>query len=531
MPHDIARSATPLPDAAGKAAPSRTSAHGWLSNRPLLAALLAFVATRIYFGLIFGAGTSDIGVYFDYVVQGVDFGLPPYFQKGVAPRYYRDIQNFEYPPVAYWVISLPRELSSWRLPINADGMDVEGMRMVDSKGKVLTVEEMKWVEYLKLKEEHYRHYADHFRIWMLLFDVAGFALFCAILQRRRPEFLYWGMWGYTLTTAFLGYVMFERLDVALTFALLAWAYCQLRAGEGGPKTVAWSAAAYAALGIGISFKLIPVLLVPFALLCDFYALLRPPRRWSLLVGPAVLVVTAAAPFAYYYVIAGDDLWRMFKFHSVRGVQIESSYATLMMLLEPASELFCYFDYGSWNLGGKLEQPMLVASTWTLLVALAALGLRSLLSPTIGETYDRTASYRMACVVIPFATLLAKVFSVQYLLWAMPMLLLGAAERFSRRGYIATIVLAVAACAMTGYLYPYHYLDHMVIFPYTHEHSAPWTLIVIGDNDGASGALTTELPRTLMIARNLIFAGLCGALYLLTLTRIEKAPAAGSAVAS
>lgn len=480
-------------------------------------ALAIYVVSRVYFGLIFAAGTTYIYVYFDYAVQAHDFGETPYSKKNVKSDYYRDLTDLEYPPVGYWVTALPRLFPHEPLPRGPEEIDVASIENRDSS---LTIEQAQGQELWRRYSDEYAVYSRLFRTEMLLFDIGTFILFCAILRRRRPDLLLWGMWSYAVSTSLLGYVMFERFDVALTFAFSAWAYCWLRAGEPGAKTWAWSAAAYTALGLGISLKLIPILLVPFALLCDLYALVRTPRRWSLLVGPAMLLVAALGPFAYYYALVGDDLSGMFQYHSERGIQIESSYATLMMLLKPAEELYCYFDYGSWNLGGTLEEPLRKASMWILVAALAGLGLRSLIAPLIGEKYDRAASYRMACVAIPVATLLAKVFSPQYMLWAAPMLLLAASEFFPRRAFIVAAVLTSIACACTGFIFPYHYLDHMKVFPYSEERPPYWTLITALQTD--RGMLDTGLARAVIVLRNVIYGGVCAAVYVQALRRTKAA---------
>lgn len=83
------------------------------------------------------------------------------------------------------------------------------------------------------------------------------------------------------------------------------------------------------------------------------------------------------PFAYYYALVGSDLWIMFEFHTVRGVQIESSYATVMMLAIPADQLRCYYGYGSWNLGGAWEADLLTISSWLLPAVLLLFGFQLL----------------------------------------------------------------------------------------------------------------------------------------------------------
>ncbi|MBL9092383.1 MAG: hypothetical protein JNL96_14245 [Planctomycetaceae bacterium] len=495
---------------------SRARGVGRARSWPLWIAVAAFLATRVYFYAFFSASISDVGVYFQYVVQGVDYGQTPYKQVESTSTL-RKLADLEYPPVAYWIMALPRELSSWRLPAEP----VEQPIFNKAIKRVTPV----WERYFELNDKHYLHYDKQFRALMLLFDVAGFALFGAILRRRAPDLLTPGLWGYTLATACLGYVLLERLDVVLTFFLVAWAYCRLRADDADSAIAwLWCTAGYASLGLGIAFKLIPVLAVPFALWSDVPALRNNPRDWKRLLGPLVLVVTAVLPFVYYYRIVGDDLWNMFRFHTARGVQIESSYAAWMMVFEPAKELTCYFDFGSWNLGGPSEPRILKWATILLPAALFVLGVRALAAPLLRERFDGAAAVRYATAAVSTATFLSKVFSVQYLLWAVPLLLLGAAEHCGRRLFLAVVAGAVVSCALTGWLFPYHYQDTMLVAPYSKENPPHSVLIAdarAGSYEGRSvdvGNPSQGFARDVMVARNLLFGLLTTALFCSTLRR-------------
>ncbi|MGC3970723.1 MAG: hypothetical protein QM775_26335 [Pirellulales bacterium] len=195
------------------------------ARRGTLWVAVAYVVSRFGLYVCFSAATSDVGVYFHYVVQGVDYGRTPYLQSQPKPVWLRDIRNFEYPPAAYWVFALPRELSRWRMEPEPSDPEL-------------------WPAYIELWYKHYSHYDLGFRGLMLLADFGSILLFAAILRRRRPEFLLWGLWGYVLSTTLLGYVLLERMDILLTFLLMAWAYCWLRADEAPRRAWLWSAAAY-----------------------------------------------------------------------------------------------------------------------------------------------------------------------------------------------------------------------------------------------------------------------------------------------
>lgn len=409
--------------------------------RSLRWAWLGYIVSRFYFYVCFSAPASDVEVYYRYALAGVDRGLMPYQQ----------IEKLEYPPVAYWFMLWPRYAMS--------------ERFVDPYP---TLKE--WIAQLLA-------YDIRFRGLMTLCDVVAFALFVGIVKRRRPDRLTWCMWGYTLTTSFLGFVLFERLDPGLTLALMGWAYGSLRADDPDEKRRdLWTVVAYAALGLGISYKLIPVLLAPFALLVDFARLFRrehTPRWW---LGPLVFFATALGPYAYYYALVGKDLGRMFAFHADRGVEIEAVYATVMMFAAPAAELQPYYDYGCWNLGGAWERPLAHAATPLLIGVLGVLGLRCLYQAFLGRGYRRVDAYLAGTVVIPIAVCLSKVFSIQYLVWVFPLLILAAAEFCNERVFRAIVCTSIVSAALSGFIFPFHFVESMNIVPYSDERPAYWTLI-------------------------------------------------------
>lgn len=458
---------------------SARSERSWSPG--VLSAVVAYLLSRFLLYACFSASSSDVFVYFNYSLAGVDYGLTPY----------RDIDRLEYPPTSYWIICLPR-LFTYE---PADKLVYPAVTP----------------EQVELYSKHIQRYDLAFRGLMLLFDAASFWLLLAIAKRRRPDRQAWAAWGFVLSTSCLGYVLLERLDVAVTASILAWAYCGLRADDDDRRAWLWMILGYAALGFGVSYKLIPVLLVPFSVLADLVRIARKPHDWRLLAGWVALIVTAVGPFAYYYVTVGNDLGRMFQYHTVRGVEIESVAATAMMLGESREVLGPYFDFGSWNLSGPWERPLVAASTWILLGLLGVLGLRAVAAPWIGERYDRAAAFRFACVAISAALVATKVFSVQYLCWGLPLMILAAADLCTERVFRGIVVSSVLMAALTAFIFPHHFVDQMFIWPYSQEHQPAWQLIEStrwGLHDGKEvlvGTLSTHgPPLPVMIVRNVLF---------------------------
>jgi len=499
--------------AAGSSAP-----RSGRRNYAVWSAVAALVASRIYIYGFLIAGVSDVTVYFPYAVAGVDAGLLPY----------RDIR-VEYPPIAYWTIRLPRALSDWRIPVETrerlsnklqERSEIEAAGFIPAPDPELEVLEDEF-------NRHLNHYDWGYRALMLGADIIAFVLFGLMFARRHPGLTGWGLWTYVVATVVMGYLLYDRLDVGLTMLFIVWAYCWLRADDTPHREWLWSTAGYAALGIGVGYKLIPVIAVPFALLVDVFRFVRAGRDLRLLCGPAVLLVTALGPFAYYYHLVGDDLGRLFAYHTDRGLQIESSYAVALMLSQPWNELVCYYNFGSWNLRGRWEPLLLKASTWLLLAALALLGLRSLATMFRGERYDRAAAVRMGFVAVAAATFLAKVLSPQYLIWSVPLLVWSAAEFLSPRGFKIACVGSMVMAACTSFLFPCHYLDTMVVPPYTRgappniEPLLPyWSLIHVGPDPLVASRLSPHwLPPTVLITRNLIMGALTGLVAAAALRRV------------
>lgn len=445
-----------------------------IRSRAVLAALVAYAVSRVLLYVWFSASVSDVFVYFRYAVAGVDHDLRPY----------REITQLEYPPVAYWTMCLPRLLTSDRLST-----------------RNVSKEEF---------DQQLGRYHQMFRGLMLICDIASFVLFVAVLRRCRPERLAWAAWGFVISTSLLGYVLLERLDMGVTLAILAWMYCAVRSDDDERRAWAWSMLGYASLGIGISYKLIPLLIVPFSLWTDALRL-RKTRDRRLLYGPIVLIMTAIGPFAYYYATVGDDLGRMFRYHSVRGVEIESIAATAMMVGESREALRPYFDNGSWNLGGTWERPLVQISTYVLMVGLGVLGLRALGAPRLDGGFKGRNAYRLACVAIPVALVATKVFSVQYLLWGLPLLILAAAEFRDERLFRGIVVACIVMAALTTFIFPFYFFDRMHVWPYNGTWPPPWHLIesthYAWDNERnlLVGTLSTHGPPVpVMIVRNVLF---------------------------
>jgi hypothetical protein len=253
---------------------------------------------------------------------------------------------------------------------------------------------------------------------------------------------------YVAATTALGLIFFDRQDPVVALAAVA-AVAAFARGR--------SLLAYALLAAGVAFKLVPLLLFPPFVLAaataragagPAFLFARAVLREALVAG-LVLAVVPALMFAFS---GGERAFVFLKFHSARGLQIESSTAWLVMLAEPATQVG--HSYGSYSLRGGLADRVARATTpGTALVA----ALSILLSvPGFRRAADRgkITSHLVASSLLVWIgfILSTKVGSPQYLLWLaplLPLLPLRGADRY-------WVVLVLAAMGVTTLIFPGQY---------------------------------------------------------------------------
>ncbi len=228
----------------------------WTISKVLVAlAIGLFVLTRSYMLFFFRPNITDIILYYGYATRAIDLRQTPYTQDFMVP----------YPPLAYWTTCVPR--------------------MFDDR-RITSTEESK-------KSPIYSDYTRGFRGMMFLCDLASFVTLFLIVRKRRPQMVPWAALLYVITTAILGNLLYDRLDVALLMFMMLGVYCWTRSLRESGRAIHWATLSYAIIGLGIGFKLIPLIIVPFFLLADFHA----PRRFiRLCSATAVLAASISALF-------------------------------------------------------------------------------------------------------------------------------------------------------------------------------------------------------------------------------------------
>lgn len=445
----MARPTDRVRDRAGK---HRAGAPRPARNLVVLA-LLLFAFTRWFVLVELQPIGTDIDHYFTYVYRAVDLHQTPY-----AGTF-----EIEYPPAAWWVISGARYLNGPPVTDPRDALLVDASR---------------------------QEYTRTFRQLMCAADVASFLLFAGIVRRRRPQALGVMLVAYTLSTATLGHLLYDRLDTGMLFLLLAWVYAWTRRSSDRPTSTGWMVATYAVLGLGISYKVVPILAAPFPLVAE----LRGSKRLRQFTLAAVaLLAGAAVPLFLQHRISGPAAFGFLTYHAGRGIEIESLYASIMALASLVGpSIAISFAHGGTDLVGPLALAMKTASTLALAALEGGLVLWMILRP--GRDARATAGHR-ACFAIAGAVILSPVLSPQYFIWALPLALLLTMELAGddRRAVLASAATVLAIAALTTWGFPYHF--------YYLGDSTPLALVPI---NGSRPLPPSPWPFVVLGARNLAF---------------------------
>jgi hypothetical protein len=291
-----------------------------------------------------------------------------------------------------------------------------------------------------------------FRLAFIAAALVVDALVFLALARRRVGVIY------ALASACLYPILFVRFDLFPAAAVLAGVLGLSRGvavpGSDAPGPApATAATAGAWLGTGIALKLYPLLFFPLLALGAF----DPRRRRLSLAGFAILTATAAGVVAASFLPfllagTGPAVLGFLRYQGERGLQIESSYASVLLLLRSlfSLDLYHHFTHHAHDVAGP--------------AAAAVVRVARVLHPAAVLAVTILVHRRRLPVATAFAAILAAalaasaVFSPQFLLWLLPLSLLAGADEAGARNTLMRLWLGLGL--LTTLVFPILY-NHLI----------------------------------------------------------------------
>lgn len=229
----------------------------------------------------------------------------------------------------------------------------------------------------------------------------------------------------------------------------------------------------AVLGVAVAAKLYPIVLLPLVLIFFW----RVIHRRAAVHACSAFIVGAGGFFIPFAIIGAGGLWSSLHRQLFRPLEIESLGASLLIATDHVlgKHVSVVTDFGSQNISGGVATTIARAQTVVLVLALVVIS-RSFARADLST--DVVIRYWASCIAVVIS--LANVFSPQYLIWLVPLVLLVP----GRRGRVASVLLLIAL-GLTQLWFPHQYTA--LVF-----HLAPF-------------------PSALVLARNLVMLGLVGVL--------------------
>ena len=283
--------------------------------------------------------------------------------------------------------------------------------------------------------------------------VAIGAMALVLRALRRPAASVWAALAFAaLAPLLLGSLLLSRFDLwpaaIVAAALAALVTGRVRTG-------------HALLGLGVTAKLYPAVLLPVAL--AFVWRHRGRREALACAGLAGAVVVAV--FLPFVILSPGGVWESVKVQLDRPLQVESLGAALLLAAHHAFGVgvTSVTSHGSQNLAGDGAHALAIAAVTAQALALLWIWISFARGPATREALVRASAASLCAFVA-----LGKVLSPQFLIWLIPIVPLVR----GLRGLTASALLALAL-VLTQIWFPFRYFRLALDF----EPGLSWLLLL------------------------------------------------------
>ena len=290
----------------------------------------------------------------------------------------------------------------------------------------------------RLFSENLAGYADGFAILMVAFNLLGL-YFASRLSRLLKTNHCLALVIYTFSFFIIGDIAINRFDVVPAVLSLGAIYYFLK---GNDKT------AWFVLALGVLTKLYPAVLAPLFII----SYLRGKEYKALAKNLAIFVTTGLVAVLPFLIASPDGFWGFINFHSERGLQLESGYASLLMLADMLglTKVEIVLAYSSVDIWAPASDFFLAISNYDAIAAVfTCYVFYYRANPTKERDSAKLAGFSVGVISILMVT--TKIFSTQFVIWLFPLIFLVD----GRMRHPAWITFGIIAL-LSQYIYPHNY---------------------------------------------------------------------------
>ncbi len=283
-------------------------------------------------------------------------------------------------------------------------------------------------------------YSQNFQLEIIAADVVILLVLFDWARRRgrNPAMM---LAVYTAAFVAIGPIVGRQFDLfPAAFTLIA-----LYTFDTGHRKTSW-----VFLALGVMTKVYPLLLAPLFALYEWKAGERKRLRDGLIAFVATMLVLVLPSI----IASPPSLLSLVAYHGERGIQLESTYSSVLLLLDHLGLAVTNIrsGFGSYNVVGRVPRVFALLST-PVLALLLLWSYALVYRRTSREAPTPSVLAGSSLLVLTMGLLGSKVLSPQYLIWLLPLVPLVE----GRREWAVKVIFVITALA-TYYVIPLHYAD-------------------------------------------------------------------------
>ncbi len=204
---------------------------------------------------------------------------------------------------------------------------------------------------------------------------------------------------------------------------------------------------YMLLTLGGLIKLYPFLLIPILAIYDVKA-----SNWKILLKSFFASLLVTSPFLLLILYNTNGLKFFLDYHTSRGLQLESTFSSLLLLLNNlgiTKDLKIIYDFATYGVDSSLSNLLAKLSTFIFLFAYVGIIIRLWVLKSLKKPLVVVAAVLSVMSFILFN----KVFSTQYFLWLIPITYFSIEIVFSKKSKNLLSSLLFISAVLTILIYP------------------------------------------------------------------------------